>query len=138
MSICVENVKSPFMETTSPFEVKKMHPEHYTCEMCGCGFVGGNCTERDGKFYCQDCFRKLLQPVCFACRKPIPGRSVTALGKVYHPEHFVCGQCHQPFPDGKFFEVENIPYCELHYKMLFADRCAKCDKAIVGEETKGC
>mmetsp|Transcript_40423 Transcript_40423/g.62173 ORF Transcript_40423/g.62173 Transcript_40423/m.62173 type:complete len:444 (-) Transcript_40423:28-1359(-) len=130
--------KKPIFGDFITIRGQRMHPEHYSCEMCGCGFVGGNCHERDGKFYCQPCFRKLLQPVCFACRKPIPGRSITALGKVYHPEHFVCGQCHQPFPDGKFFEVENTPYCELHYKQLFADRCAKCDKPILGEEVKGC
>jgi len=36
-----------------------------------------------------------------------------------------------------FFEVDNTPYCELHYKQLFAERCAKCDKPILGQETKG-
>lgn len=117
---------------------QKMHPEHYQCAMCHCGFQGGNCHERDGKYYCVDCFRKLLQPVCHGCRKPIPGRSITAMGKVYHPEHFVCAQCHNPFADGKYFDVDNKPYCELHYKQLFAERCNKCDRAILGEVMEGC
>jgi len=79
-----------------------------------------------------------MQPVCHACQKPIPGRSITALGHVYHPEHFVCAQCHCQFPDSKFYEVEGKPYCELHYKQLFAERCSKCDKPILGEVTRAC
>jgi LIM and senescent cell antigen-like-containing domain protein 1/2 len=130
--------KKPIFGDYITIRGQRMHPEHYTCEMCGCGFVGGNCHERDGKYYCEECYRRLMMPVCFACQKPIPGRSITALGKVYHPEHFVCAQCHTPFPDGQFYEVNMLPYCEMHYKELFAERCAKCDRAIVGQETKGC
>ena len=130
--------KQPIYGEYITIKGQKMHPEHYTCDMCGCGFTGGNCHERGGKYYCVDCFRKLMQPVCHACQKPIPGRSVTALGHVYHPEHFVCAQCHCPFPDSNFFEVENKPYCELHYKQLFAERCHKCDKAILGEVARAC
>ena len=36
-------------------------------------------------------------PICGACRRPIEDRVVTALGKQWHVEHFVCGKCEKPF-----------------------------------------
>jgi hypothetical protein len=36
-------------------------------------------------------------PPCAQCGEMIIGQVVTALGKTYHPEHFVCYHCVQPF-----------------------------------------
>lgn len=110
----------------------KMHPEHYKCEACGKDFVNGDCHEYDGKFYCEEDYRKLLKNVCFGCRKPIAGRSLTAMGRVWHPEHFVCANCHEPFAGANFFEHEGKPYCDTCYAKHFAQVCAKCEKAIIG------
>ena len=62
-----------------------MHAEHFRCEECGCEFRGGNCRDYEGTLYCNECYDKLLRNICASCHKPILGRSITALGKVWHP-----------------------------------------------------
>ena len=54
------------------------------------------------------------------------------MGRVWHPEHFVCAHCHEPFPNSNFFEHEGKPYCDLHYAQLFAQVCAKCERPVIG------
>jgi len=36
-------------------------------------------------------------PPCAACNDVIKGRYITALNQAWHPEHFVCTECNQPF-----------------------------------------
>ena len=43
-------------------------------------------------------------PICGACRRPIEERVVTALGKQWHVEHFVCAKCEKPFFGHKHYE----------------------------------
>lgn len=70
--------------------------------------------------------------MCFGCRKPIAGRSITAMGRVWHPEHFVCAKCVRPFPDSGFFEHQSKPYCQTCYASCFAPACHSCERPIVG------
>ena len=44
------------------------------------------CRERDGDLYCLRCFDNLESAICGACRRPIEGRIIHALGKMWHPE----------------------------------------------------
>lgn len=60
----------------------------------------------------------------------IIGKVVHALNKTYHPEHFVCANCSQPFPGGKFIDHEGKPYCEQHYWELYAPRCYACQQPV--------
>jgi len=108
-----------------------MHPEHFRCEECGCEFKGGNCQEFEGKLYCIEDYTKLLRNTCASCHKPIMGRSITALGKVWHPEHFVCFTCHEPFAGSNFYEKDGKPYCEAHFTQNFGDPCAKCGRSVI-------
>jgi len=110
-----------------------IHPEHYKCEACGKDFINGDCHEYDNKLYCEEDWRKLLKNICFGCRKPIAGRSYTAMGRTWHPEHFVCAHCHEPFPTSNFYEHDGKPYCDLHFQQFFAKICGKCSKAIIGD-----
>ena len=43
-------------------------------------------------------------PICGACRRPIEERVVTALGKHWHVEHFVCAKCEKPFLGNRHYE----------------------------------
>jgi paxillin len=70
---------------------------------------------------------------CTACNKPIVGQVVTALGKTWHKEHFVCGHCHQELGTKNFFERDGVPYCETDYHNIFSPKCAYCNAAILGK-----
>ncbi|ORZ36190.1 hypothetical protein BCR44DRAFT_127286 [Catenaria anguillulae PL171] len=56
-----------------------------------------------------------------------------ALGQLYHQSCFVCNKCHQPFPDGAFYQHENQLLCETDFNELAFEKCAKCTKPIDGE-----
>nr|XP_032803043.1 paxillin isoform X7 [Petromyzon marinus] len=69
--------------------------------------------------------------VCAACRKPIVGQVVTAMGRTWHPEHFVCVHCQVEIGSRNFFEKDGQPYCEEDYHSLFSPRCAYCNEAVM-------
>lgn len=118
---------------------QRMHPEHFQCDMCGRDLRNGDCHEHQGKYYCHADWLKLQSDVCAGCRKPIIGRSITALGRVWHPEHFCCAHCHAPFAGSQFFERNGLPYCDEHFQQLFGRPCAKCNLPVThdGVETLG-
>ncbi|KAJ3196409.1 hypothetical protein HK101_009025 [Irineochytrium annulatum] len=75
------------------------------------------------------------QPVCSACSLAITeGIVVNALGRAWHPSHFVCSGCEAPLDPASFFEREDEPFCETCFKGVFAATCGYCDGAI----TEGC
>ena len=76
------------------------HAYHFTCTKCNCDL---DHTARDvgGKLYCLPCHDKMEIPICATCRRPIEGRCVNAMGKQFHPEHFVCVACERPFANSK-------------------------------------
>ncbi|EGC37101.1 hypothetical protein DICPUDRAFT_54237 [Dictyostelium purpureum] len=109
-----------------------VHSEHYRCEECGCEFnVGKTCHEYEGRLYCYEDYQKQILNICGSCAKPIVGRSITALGKVWHPEHFTCTTCQVPFAGSAFREHGGKPYCESHYHQFFGRICFKCSKPVV-------
>ncbi|CAG5861512.1 unnamed protein product [Menidia menidia] len=68
---------------------------------------------------------------CAACNKCIVGKMITALGEVWHPEHFVCVACKVELSTRGFFEREGRPYCDKDYHELFSPRCAYCKGPIL-------
>ncbi|KAM9848361.1 leupaxin [Aulostomus maculatus] len=68
---------------------------------------------------------------CAACNKSIVGKMITALGEVWHPEHFVCVVCKKELGTKGFFEREGRPYCDSDYQQLFSPRCSYCKGPIV-------
>ncbi|XP_051526956.1 paxillin a isoform X2 [Myxocyprinus asiaticus] len=69
--------------------------------------------------------------VCGACKKPIAGQVVTAMGRTWHPEHFVCTHCQEEIGSKNFFERDGQPYCEKDYHSLFSPRCYYCNGPIL-------
>uniref|UniRef100_A0A8C7NWN3 LIM zinc-binding domain-containing protein n=1 Tax=Oncorhynchus mykiss TaxID=8022 RepID=A0A8C7NWN3_ONCMY len=69
--------------------------------------------------------------VCGACNKPIVGQVVTAMGRTWHPEHFVCTHCQEEIGSRNFFERDGAPYCEKDYHNLFSPRCHYCNGPIL-------
>ncbi|XP_063051948.1 mucin-5AC-like [Engraulis encrasicolus] len=68
---------------------------------------------------------------CGACCKPIIGQLVTAMGRTWHPEHFVCTHCQEEIGSRNFFERDGLPYCERDYHHLFSPRCHYCNGPIL-------
>jgi hypothetical protein len=128
--ICAK-CKEPIFEFFIIIRGQKVHAEHFRCEECGKELRGGHCNEYEGNWYCTEDYLKLLRNTCASCNKPIHGRSLTALGRVWHPDHFVCSVCREPFSGTSFYEKDKKPYCEYHYTQLFGDPCAKCGRPVV-------
>uniref|UniRef100_A0A3Q2IDC5 LIM zinc finger domain containing 2 n=1 Tax=Equus caballus TaxID=9796 RepID=A0A3Q2IDC5_HORSE len=89
--------------------------------------------ELKGELYCLPCHDKMGVPICGACRRPIEGRVVNALGKQWHVEHFVCAKCEKPFLGHRHYEKKGLAYCETHYNQLFGDVCYNCGRVIEGD-----
>ncbi|KAJ3306481.1 LIM and senescent cell antigen-like-containing domain protein 2 [Kappamyces sp. JEL0829] len=113
------------------FKGGKYHAYHYHCHVCQ-KQLDHTAREYAGELYCFPDYEKIQSKICGACRKPIMGNTVSALGKVFHPEHFVCFQCENPFNGTTHYEHKNHPYCELHYKQVTGAICQYCRKAVKG------
>ncbi|XP_034555453.1 leupaxin [Notolabrus celidotus] len=75
--------------------------------------------------------RTVAKGNCASCNKCIVGKMITALGQVWHPEHFVCVACKGELSNTGFFEREGQPYCNKDYHQLFSPRCAYCKGPIL-------
>lgn len=112
------------------------HPEHFVCAHCGCQFdIDDGFHEKDGKPYCKNDFFELFANKCAGCNLPITANYITALNVQWHPDCFVCSDCHCPFADGKFFDIDGAPYCEIHYHARRGSLCAVCREPIIGKCT---
>lgn len=69
--------------------------------------------------------------LCAACNQPVVGQVITALGKIWHIEHFTCENCQEPLGTKNFYERDGVAYCERDYHSLFAPRCSYCNGPIV-------
>lgn len=124
------------------FRGEVYHGYHFNCTSCNCeldstarevksrpGFAANDMNE----LYCLRCHDKMGIPICGACRRPIEERVVTALGKHWHVEHFVCAKCEKPFLGHRHYEKRGLAYCETHYHQLFGNLCFVCNQVIGGD-----
>lgn len=124
------------------FRGEVYHPYHFNCASCKIelnsdarevksrpGFTSNEMNE----LYCLRCHDKMGIPICGACRRPIEERVVTALGKHWHVEHFVCAKCEKPFLGHRHYEKKGLAYCETHYHQLFGNLCFVCNQVIAGD-----
>ncbi|XP_031618532.1 PDZ and LIM domain protein Zasp isoform X5 [Contarinia nasturtii] len=75
-------------------------------------------------------------PVCSVCHIKITrGPFITALGRIWCPEHFVCvnGSCRRPLQDIGFVEEKGDLYCEYCFEQFLAPPCDKCSGKIKGD-----
>jgi hypothetical protein len=123
--------KKPIIVELNESKGMKYHPEHLFCSECKQP-TQGQFYEHDGRVYCAACYERCVAPVCAHCHRPIVGRVVDALERKWHPEHFVCVVCGNGFPDGKFFDKDNLPYCEKDFRAKFMT-CKSCKQPITGK-----
>ncbi|KAG8243273.1 LIM domain-binding protein 3, variant 2 [Homalodisca vitripennis] len=74
-------------------------------------------------------------PLCGSCNNHIRGPFITALGKIWCPEHFVCvnAQCRRPLQDIGFVEDDQGLYCEFCFEQYLAPTCSKCNAKVKGD-----
>ncbi|XP_070489992.1 LIM and senescent cell antigen-like-containing domain protein 1 isoform X1 [Chironomus tepperi] len=124
------------------FRGEVYHGYHFNCTSCGVeldstareiksrtGFAANDMNE----LYCLKCHDRMGVPICGACRRPIEERVVTALGKHWHVEHFVCAKCEKPFLGHRHYEKRGLAYCETHYHQLFGNLCFVCNQVVSGD-----
>uniref|UniRef100_UPI00398F3BDD leupaxin-like isoform X2 n=1 Tax=Pristiophorus japonicus TaxID=55135 RepID=UPI00398F3BDD len=95
------------------------HPECFVCRDCFSSFAGASFFEDDGMPYCELHFHQRRGSLCSGCQKPISGRCIAAMGRRFHPEHFVCAFCLKQLSKGVFKENNDKPYCESCFNKLF-------------------
>ncbi|XP_036708354.1 actin-binding LIM protein 2 isoform X5 [Balaenoptera musculus] len=79
---------------------KYFHIQCFICKECGCDLAEGGFFVRQGEYICTQDYQRLYGTRCFSCDQFIEGEVVSALGKTYHPNCFVCAICRLPFPPG--------------------------------------
>ncbi|KAL2100162.1 hypothetical protein ACEWY4_004556 [Coilia grayii] len=96
------------------------HPECFVCRECFTPFINGSFFEHEGQPYCEGHYHERRGSLCSGCQKPITGRCITAMGKKFHPEHFVCAFCLKQLNKGTFKEQNDKPYCHSCFIKLFS------------------
>ncbi len=103
---------------------RKWHEDCFRCAGCRQPLGKQGFYEHDGQPYHAACYQDRFSPRCAHCNQPLTGNYTTALGKTWHPSHFVCAQCGRPFDGGKFYERNGKAYCRRDFDELFGPRCA--------------
>lgn len=124
-SACGEKIIGQYIQALG----KVWHPGCFHCAHCGEPITKSGFIEKRGKAYHPDCFHERFSPRCHACKQPIEGKYLRALGKLWHPEHFVCAHCGNPLP-GNYYEYRGKPYCREDYLLLFREKCTLCGEPL--------
>lgn len=95
------------------------HPECFVCRECYTPFINGSFFDHEGQPYCESHYHERRGSMCSGCQKPITGRCITAMGKKFHPEHFVCAFCLKQLNKGTFKDQKDKPYCHGCFNKLF-------------------
>ncbi|KAF2975363.1 hypothetical protein EK904_006875, partial [Melospiza melodia maxima] len=95
------------------------HTECFVCTECLTGFTGGSFFELEGRPYCELHFHQRQGTICHGCGRPVSGRCITAAGRRYHPEHFICSYCLGRLHKGTFCERGDKMYCQPCHDKLF-------------------
>lgn len=107
------------------------HVEHFVCAQCEQPLGTNNFYERDNLAYCEKDYHNLFAPRCAYCNGPIVDKCITALERMWHPEHFFCAQCGRMFGDEDFHEKNGKAYCREDYFQMFAPKCGGCGMPIM-------
>uniref|UniRef100_A0A8C7LY02 Leupaxin n=1 Tax=Oncorhynchus mykiss TaxID=8022 RepID=A0A8C7LY02_ONCMY len=94
------------------------------CASCGKVIVG-----KVNSLSCQIIYKILLSKYgnILSLFLSIILQMITALGQVWHPEHFVCVVCTAELG---FLEKDGKPYCHRDFYHLFAPKCSGCGEPV--------
>lgn len=124
----------------------RFHPGCFVCHTCGTNLEcvafypepdlakqDREAEVEDVRFFCHLDFHEHFSPRCKSCKTPIEsGEVIQACGATYHPGHFFCAQCGDPF-DAKtpFVEKEGFAWCVGCHSTRTAVKCRGCKKGIM-------
>uniref|UniRef100_A0A671QJ57 Actin-binding LIM protein 3-like n=1 Tax=Sinocyclocheilus anshuiensis TaxID=1608454 RepID=A0A671QJ57_9TELE len=69
------------------------HIKCFTCQVCGCDLAHSGFFQKSGEYICTADYQRLYGTKCDSCGDFISGEVVSALGRTYHPQCFVCSVC---------------------------------------------
>lgn len=112
----------------------RYHANHFKCDFPSCDrILDSKAVEKDNRLYCKTCFAKISSyKFCTVCREVIEGRAITAIGKSYHPHHFICSKCEINLTQEGFAEHNGMPLCKTCYSITCPDLCMYCKLPAVG------
>ncbi|KAJ8276265.1 hypothetical protein COCON_G00080170 [Conger conger] len=68
--------------------------------VCGCDLALSGFFQKNGEYICTADYQRLYGTRCDSCGDYITGEVVSALGRTYHPNCFICSVCRKQFPIG--------------------------------------
>lgn len=107
------------------------HEHHFLCAECANPIKGGTFKLHNKQPFCIEDYDKLFAKRCAACQGIIKDFVLTANGKSYHKNCFVCTNCKTSLNKG-FYEKHDNPYCQDCAVSLFSNRCKFCNLPIQG------
>jgi hypothetical protein len=125
-----EACKGEILDSFAIADDKKYHVSCFICKRCQKTLAGKSYIGKEDSFYCEDCYHLEFSPKCAFCSEPIKGQYISALGKTWHQNHFVCAECHKPFDSDHFKKKDQNPYHAECYEKLFTVLCEKCSLPI--------
>ena len=94
-------------------------------------------TDEAPRFYCHLDFHECFSPRCKSCTTPIEGEVIVACGAEWHPGHFFCAQCGDPFDSNMpFVEKEGYAWCVNCHTNRFSAKCKGCRKPVTDTVVK--
>lgn len=123
---------------STPLEAVAFYPEpdNKRAERLEAEGIAGDSLEADARFFCHLDFHELFSPRCRSCKTPIEGQVIVAAGAEWHPGHFFCGECGDPFDsETPFVEKDGYAYCVKCHTKRTSARCRECKQLIQDELT---
>eukprot|EP00039_Didymoeca_costata_P002057 m.57276 g.57276 ORF g.57276 m.57276 type:complete len:573 (-) comp11094_c0_seq1:92-1810(-) len=120
-SICAK-CKERITERALVIGDKHYHPGCLVCHVCDAPLDGQIC-DKDGEFFCLDCYRDQHAPKCAACEKAIEGSSLQVGNETFHPECFACDFCKKRIFAGSGFVRKKKGRCCAECKTMFCPVC---------------
>ncbi|KAG4304454.1 hypothetical protein PORY_002164 [Pneumocystis oryctolagi] len=111
---------------------KKYHLDCFFCVHCMTNLEHIAFYEHEHQLYCYLDYHELFSPRCKSCGTCIEDQAIFALENYYHPLHFFCAGCGEPFNKNiPFIEKDTYAWCQQCFEHKYYPKCEECKKPIV-------
>ncbi|SMQ46930.1 unnamed protein product [Zymoseptoria tritici ST99CH_1A5] len=127
---------------------QRFHPACFTCYTCSTNLecvafypepesayndrLAQQADDTSPRFYCHLDYHESFSPRCKTCTTPIESSAIVACGNTYHPSHFFCAQCGDPFDHSTpFVEKDGYAWCVGCHAHRTAPKCGGCRKPVL-------